>query len=124
MPCLSLTAIPATKSTTHAHRIAAGSGARRFGVAPDVRRGRIVHRLVRSLLIIAMCLLCAIAGIGTGGAFEVISVPEDVNAVNVTDGIDIEPGTNGRIQLSTAPSEDGIIRRIEVLASQPGTNPN
>ncbi len=80
--------------------------------------------MVRSLFIIAMCLLCAVAGIGTAAAFEVISVPEDVNAVNVTDGIDVEPGTNGRIQLSTAPSEDGIIRRIEVLASEQGTNPN
>ena len=57
-------------------------------------------------------------------AFEVITVPEDVNAVNLTGVVDIVPGEDGKVQLSTAPGEDGIIRRIEVLASVGGTNPN
>src|SRR5690606_19879980 len=57
-------------------------------------------------------------------AFEVISVPQDVNAVNLTSAIDIVPGSEGKVQLSTAPGEDGIIRRIEVLASVGGTNPS
>lgn len=57
-------------------------------------------------------------------AFEVISVPEDVNAVNLSDVIEIVPGTDGRVQLSTAPDAEGIIRRIEVLASEQGTNPS
>jgi diguanylate cyclase (GGDEF)-like protein/PAS domain S-box-containing protein len=38
--------------------------------------------------------------------------------------VTIRPGEGGKIELSTAPGEDGIIRRIEVLASQGGTNPN
>src|SRR5690349_476408 len=79
---------------------------------------------MRSLYVLAMCFVFALAGLAHAQAFEVITVPEDVNAVNLTTAIDVLPGSEGKIQLSTAPSEDGIIRRIEVLASVNGTNPN
>ncbi len=79
---------------------------------------------MRYLHALAMCLAFALAMVAPATAFEVISVPEDVNAVNLSDVIEIQSGTDGRVQLSTAPGEDGIIRRIEVLASAPGTNPN
>ncbi|RYE07897.1 MAG: EAL domain-containing protein [Hyphomicrobiales bacterium] len=55
---------------------------------------------------------------------RIVPAPEDINAVNLTSAVNVLPGQNGRIQLSTAPGEDGIIRRIEVLANQNGTNPN
>lgn len=57
-------------------------------------------------------------------AFEVISVPDSINAINLRAGVDVVAGTNGRIQLSTAAGEDGIIRRIEVLAADADTNPH
>ncbi len=57
-------------------------------------------------------------------SFEVFTVPHDVNAVNISAGIDIKQGDGGRIELSTAAGEDGIIRRIEVLAADQNTNPN
>ena len=79
---------------------------------------------MRQFITLAMSLVFLVAGLLPAAAFDVISVPEDVNAVNLTEAIDIVPGNNGRVQLSTAPGEDGIIRRIEVLASEPGTNPN
>ena len=79
---------------------------------------------MRQFITLAMCLVVFLVGILPAQAFEVISVPEDVNAVNLTDVIDVVPGNNGRVQLSTAPGEDGIIRRIEVLASKSGTNPS
>ncbi|KRB01510.1 diguanylate cyclase [Devosia sp. Root685] len=72
----------------------------------------------------ALAILLALAFALPAQAFEVISVPEDVNAVNLSDVIEIVPGTEGRVQLSTAPDADGIIRRIEVLASEQGTNPS
>ena len=78
---------------------------------------------MRLLQTLATLLLFALVGILPASAFEVITVPEDVNAVNLTSAIDVLPGTDGRVQLSTAPGEDGIIRRIEVLASVGGTNP-
>ena len=85
---------------------------------------RIYPLVMRYLHALAMCLAFALAMAAPATAFEVISVPEDVNAVNLSDVIEIQSGTDGRVQLSTAPGEDGIIRRIEVLASAPGTNPN
>jgi hypothetical protein len=78
---------------------------------------------MRHLLALAIVLLVGLAGTLPAAAFEVVTAPEDVNAVNLTSAVEIAPGTNGKIQLSTAPGEDGIIRRVEVLASQNGTNP-
>lgn len=78
---------------------------------------------MRPFLFLAIFLAHALALLQPAHAFEVISVPEDVNAVNLSDIVEVVPGNNGRIQLSTAPDADGIIRRIEVLASEQGTNP-
>jgi diguanylate cyclase (GGDEF)-like protein len=79
---------------------------------------------MRLLQTFAMCFVFALVGVLPVSAFEVISVPEAVNAVNLTSAIDVLPGSDGKVQLSTAPGEDGIIRRIEVLASVGGTNPS
>lgn len=79
---------------------------------------------MRNLLAIAVLIIAAFAIPAQVLAFEVISVPDEVNAINLRAGVDIVPGENGRIQLSTAASADGIIRRIEVLASEEDTNPN
>jgi diguanylate cyclase (GGDEF)-like protein/PAS domain S-box-containing protein len=78
---------------------------------------------MRHLHALALCLACLLALLVPAMAFEVIAVPEDVNAVNLSDVIEVQPGREGRVQLSTAPGDDGIIRRIEVLATEPGTNP-
>ena len=71
----------------------------------------------------ALCIAFALAGVLPVSAFEVITVPEDVNAVNLTGVVDIVPGQDGKVQLSTAPGEDGIIRRIGCWSTS-GTNPN
>jgi len=73
---------------------------------------------------LAICLGFALVTVLPAAAFDVITIPEDVNAVNLTGVVDILPSVEGKVQLSTAPGEDGIIRRIEVLASTGGTNPN
>lgn len=79
---------------------------------------------MRQFLAILLSVFCVLVAPAQALAFEVISVPDDVNAINLRAGVDVLPGQNGRIQLSTAAGEDGIIRRIEVLASEEGTNPN
>jgi len=79
---------------------------------------------MRHFLILALSLLFALVGILPVYAFQVITVPEDVNAVNLTHVIEIAHGSAGKVQLSTAADATGIIRRIEVLASKPGTNPD
>ncbi len=68
--------------------------------------------------------LLAFSFIHASLALEVINVPHDVNAVNISAGIDVRKGESGKIELSTVAGEDGIIRRIEVLAADQNTNPN
>ena len=79
---------------------------------------------MRHLYALAMCLALVLTSFAPTLALEVISVPDDVNAVNLSDVLEIRPSEGGGVQLSTAPGADGIIRRIEVLASERGTNPN
>ena len=89
----------------------------------NIPGGPIIHSMRQLLALVVLLLLAAI---GPAGAQEVdiVPAPEDVNAVNLTSAVSVRPGENGKIELSTAPGEDGIIRRIGVLASQSGTNPN
>lgn len=84
----------------------------------------IAQPVMKFVIHLAALALFAVLTTSVARAFEVISVPDNVNAVNLTDGIDVLPGEGGKIQLSTAPGADGIIRRIEVLAADPNTNPN
>ncbi|MCS6761515.1 MAG: EAL domain-containing protein [Candidatus Devosia symbiotica] len=71
-----------------------------------------------------MCLALALASLTPAFTLEIVSVPDDVNAVNLSDVLEIRPGDGGKVQLSTAPGADGIIRRIEVLASEKDTDPS
>jgi diguanylate cyclase (GGDEF)-like protein len=80
--------------------------------------------LIRLVRFLAVWLVLALVAVAPAAGFEVITIPEDVSAVNLTGVVDIVPSEDGKVQLSTAPGEDGIIRRIEVLASRGGTNPN
>ena len=79
---------------------------------------------MRFVLSLVLALAIGVLSAAGARAFEIISVPDSVNAVNLRAGIDVVSGENGRVQLSTAPGADGIIRRIEVLAQKEGTNPN
>ncbi len=79
---------------------------------------------MRHFIALAVFLALGLANALPTVAFEVISVPEGVNAVNLSSVVELTPGEQGHVQLSTAPGDDGIIRRIEVLASQAGTNPD
>ena len=79
---------------------------------------------MRFVLSLVLALVIGIFTAAQAQAFEIINVPDSVNAINLRAGIDVVPGQNGKVQLSTAPGADGIIRRIEVLAQKQGTNPN
>ena len=79
-----------------------------------------VMRLIVNLIVVVAG---ALSSATIAAAFEIIPVPDTVNAVNLTSGIDIVAGQGGRIQISTAPGADGIIRRIEVPAEERGSNP-
>lgn len=76
-------------------------------------------RFVLSLALVLATMLVSLPA----SAFDIISVPDSVNAIDLRGGVDVVSGSDGRVQLSTAPDAEGIIRRIEVVASQSGTNP-
>ena len=79
---------------------------------------------VRSLVFLTV-LCAALAGLaGRAIAFEVVTIPDGINAVNLGAALDVLPGEDGRVQISTAPGEDGIIRRIEIVSITEGANPN
>ena len=54
-------------------------------------------------------------------AVEAVVVPLDVDAIDLTRSVELHPGAGNRLQVSTAPGADGIVRRIEVSA-RTGTN--
>ena len=57
-----------------------------------------------------------------GRAVEAINVHTDTQAIDLTDAVDFQHTEGDRIQVSTAPGADGIIRRIEVRARAGGNN--
>ncbi len=56
------------------------------------------------------------------GAVEAVNVRADVAAIDLTEAVERMTTEGDRIQVSTAPGTDGIVRRIEVRAREAGTN--
>jgi diguanylate cyclase (GGDEF)-like protein/PAS domain S-box-containing protein len=61
-------------------------------------------------------------GDGAAQALEAVNVHSDASAIDLTDAVELEHTEGDRIQVSTAPAADGIIRRIEVRARGGGSN--
>ncbi len=85
----------------------------------------------KALCATALCGMCstllalafaALIGVSAAHAVEAVNVRTDAGAIDLTDAVQIEHTAGDRIQVSTAPGDDGIIRRIEVRARQSGTN--
>jgi len=55
-------------------------------------------------------------------AVEAVNVRVDIAAIDLTDAVERMSTEGGRIQVSTAPGSDGIVRRMEVPAREVGTN--
>lgn len=81
-----------------------------------------LKRAAEALAVITIVLLCVLIA-PQAQAVEPIPVPIDVQALDLTDAIDIHSDAGDRLQVSTAPGADGIVRRIEV-SSRDGTNRN
>ena len=78
-------------------------------------------RLKRAVLAVAVLLGVAL-GVDGARAVEAINVRIDASAIDLTDAIERPKSEGDRIQVSTAPGADGIIRRIEVRAREAGNN--
>ena len=55
-------------------------------------------------------------------AVEAVNVRTDAAAIDLTDAVEFQHTDGDRIQVSTPPGADGIIRRIEVRAREAGSN--
>ncbi len=62
-----------------------------------------------------------LAGRSAAHAVEAVNVRTDAAAIDLTDAVEFQHTDSDRIQVSTAPGPDGIIRRIEVRAREAGT---
>ena len=73
----------------------------------------------------ALCLFVWLALTGQGAlAVESVRVPADADAIDLTGAVEHFGAQGDRIQVSTAPGPDGIVRRIEVSALEAGGQPS
>ena len=63
----------------------------------------------------------ALFGISGAAAVEAVNVRVDAAAIDLTDAVEFQRTDGDRVQVSTAPGPDGIVRRIEVRAREAGT---
>jgi len=70
----------------------------------------------------ALALAVSLFAAAPAGAVEAINVRLDVSAIDLTAATELKKTETDRIQVSTAPGADGIVRRIEVRGRDGGTN--
>ena len=70
----------------------------------------------------ATVIVATFGAVGSAGAVDAINVRVDAAAIDLTDAIIRQRTDNDRIQVSTAPGPDGIVRRIEVRAREGGNS--
>ena len=78
-------------------------------------------RLIRCLARIALGLVIIVAA-SSAYALDAVSVRSDAPAIDLTSVLEHQRSDSDRIQVSTAPGTDGIVRRIEVRAREGGQN--
>jgi diguanylate cyclase (GGDEF)-like protein/PAS domain S-box-containing protein len=78
-------------------------------------------RHLRAVLAVAILLAVAL-GADVARAVEAINVRIDASAIDLTEALERPRSETARIQVSTAPAADGIIRRMEVPATEAGNN--
>jgi diguanylate cyclase (GGDEF)-like protein/PAS domain S-box-containing protein len=79
--------------------------------------------MVRHALLIPILLILTLTGLIPAEAVESVRVPLDAQAIDLTQMIERHNDPAERIQVSTAPGSDGIVRRIEVSARESGAQP-
>jgi len=69
---------------------------------------------------IAVC--ATLAALSTARAVEAVAVRSDAAAIDLIDATEFQQTDGDRIQVSTAPGADAIVRRVEVRAREAGKN--
>jgi diguanylate cyclase (GGDEF)-like protein/PAS domain S-box-containing protein len=78
---------------------------------------------MRHHFLLAVFLVAMLAAVNAAWAVESVRVPLDAQAIDLTQVVERHNDPAERIQVSTAPGADGIVRRIEVSARESGTQP-
>lgn len=74
--------------------------------------------LLRALFIVVAALIGL--AVAPASALEPINVTLDKPALDITNYVELRTEPGDRLQVSTAPGADGVVRRIEVRSSHPG----
>jgi len=77
---------------------------------------------MRCLTVVAIALAASLLAANAARAVEAVNVRLDVSAIDLTAATELQKTESDRIQVSTAPGPDGIVRRIEVRARERNTN--
>ena len=77
---------------------------------------RVLHVALAAAVLIASLTVSPVR------AVDAVNVRVDIAAIDLTDAVETLKSDGGRIQVSTAPGSDGIVRRMEVPAREVGTN--
>jgi diguanylate cyclase (GGDEF)-like protein/PAS domain S-box-containing protein len=93
------------------------SAGRARGCGPSGRAWRLLVRL-------ALLFAVAFAGATPALAVRSVRVSADSDAIDLTRAVERHSAEGDRIQVSTAPGPDGIVRRIEVSALEAGAQPS
>ncbi|MGH6676295.1 MAG: 7TM-DISM domain-containing protein, partial [Xanthobacteraceae bacterium] len=67
-------------------------------------------------------MLAAMFAAPAARAVEAVNVPTKGPPINLTGAVEFQHSDTDRVQISTAPGPDGIVRRIEIRAREPDTN--
>jgi len=90
--------------------------------APAAELGGRFLAFFRAATALAAFAFVAVLGASSAAAVEAVNIRVDAAAIDLTDAVDFQHTDGDRLQVSTAPGADGIIRRIEVRAREAGSN--
>src|SRR5260221_5070181 len=93
-----------------------GWAAKYGAIGTEDCRLRVLHVALAAAVLIASLTVSPVR------AVEAVNVRVDIAAIDLTDAVETLKSEGGRIQVSTAPGSDGIVRRMEVPAREAGTN--
>ena len=77
---------------------------------------------LRAATVFAAFVFAAGLGVSGAAAVEAVNIRVDASAIDLTDAVEIQRTDTDRIQVSTTPGADGIVRRIEVRGREAGND--
>ncbi len=92
------------------------------GLQGDAAAGGFALPMTRWLTALAVVIIAVLLTVPVARAVESVNVRLDAAAIDLTAATEVQHTEGDRIQVSTAPGPDGIVRRIEVRAREGNNN--